>query len=82
MLKFKESKESVASDLLLWQSRPTQVSIKDTYELKIHPVTSIFNEGPIHFEIKGEPRGMISNIDIAQWTRYSARGKINFRQSF
>ena len=64
MLKFKESKESVASDLLLWQSRPTQVSIKDTYELKIHPVTSIFNEGPIHFEIKGEPRGMISNIDI------------------
>ena len=43
MLKFKESKESVASDLLLWQSRPTQVSIKDTYELKIHPVTSIFD---------------------------------------
>ena len=64
MLKFKESQESIASDLLLWQSRPTQISIKDTYELKIHPVSSIFNEGPIHFDISGQPKGMISNIDI------------------
>jgi hypothetical protein len=64
MFKFKESKESIASDLLLWQSRPTQVSIRDTYELKIHPVTSIFNEGPINFEIPNQPKGMISDIEI------------------
>lgn len=64
MKKFKGSNDCVVSDFLLWQGKPTQVVVKDTYDIKVHPVTNMYNEGPINFNIPPQPAGMISNIDI------------------
>lgn len=65
MMKFVGSSESVVNNILLWQGKSTQVAIKDTYEIKVHPTSSIHNDQPtIHFDIPPQPRGMISDIDI------------------
>lgn len=65
MMKFKESREAVVNDILLWQKKTTQVAIKETYDLKIHPTTSFYNnQGTIHFDIPPQPKGMLSNIEI------------------
>ena len=64
MKKFKDSKQSVVSDIMLWKEKPTQVMIKDTYQLKVHPVSSLYNEGSINFDIPSQPKGMISNVEI------------------
>ena len=64
MSKFINSKEAIASSLLLWQDIPTQVSVQETYDLKVWPVTNIFNEGPINFVIPPQPHGMLTNVDI------------------
>ena len=64
MSKFINSKEAIASSLLLWQEVPTQVSVQETYNLKVWPVTNIFNEGPINFVIPPQPHGMLTNVDI------------------
>ena len=64
MMKFKESRDSITTELLLWREASTQVAVKETYELKIYPVSSLYNEGMINFDIPGQPMGMMSNIDI------------------
>ena len=64
MTKFIKSKESISSSLLLWDERPTEVSIEETYDLKVWPVTNILNEGPINFVIPPQPKGMMSDIHI------------------
>ena len=64
MSKFINSKEAISSSLLLWQEVPTQVSVQETYDLKVWPVTNIFNEGPINFVIPPQPHGMLTNVDI------------------
>ena len=64
MSKFINSKDAIASPLLLWQELPTQVSIEETYDLKVWPVTNIFNEGPINFVIPPQPNGMLTSVDI------------------
>ena len=64
MFKFKDSQESIMSELLLWQRTPTQTAIKDTYELKVHPTASSYDEGILNFEIPPQPRAMMTNVDI------------------
>ena len=88
MSKFINSKDAIASPLLLWQEVPTQVSIEETYDLKVWPVTNIFNEGPINFVIPPQAKGMLTSVDIvtkvkiehetaADGTRYMSLGIIN-----
>ena len=64
MMKFKDSRDSVSSELLLWKESTTQVSVKSVYDLKVHPISSLYNEGSIHFDLPPQSRGMLSNIDI------------------
>lgn len=64
MTKFIKSKESISSSLLLWEECPTQISIKDTYNLKVWPITNIFNDGPINFVVPPQPKGMLTDINI------------------
>ena len=64
MSKFKNSKESVSSDLYLWNDRPTQVAIRDTYSMKIWPITNIFNDGPVHFKVPEQTKGMLRDLEI------------------
>ena len=64
MMKFKESRYSITTELLLWREASTQVAVKETYKLKIYPVSSLYNEDMINFDIPGQPMGMMSNIDI------------------
>ena len=64
MKKFKNSRDSIVSEVLLWQEVPTQVVVKETYNLKVHPIASLYNEGTINFDIPAQPKGMMSNIDI------------------
>ena len=63
-LKFKDSMESVSSSLMLWQQRPTQISVENVYDLRVYPTTTILNEGAINFNIPQEPKGMLSDIEI------------------
>ena len=65
MAKFINSQDSISSSLLLWSSRPTQVSIEENYDLKVWPVTNIFNQdGPINFNIPAQSHGMMSEIHV------------------
>ena len=64
MTKFIESGESIDSSLLLWQQNQTQIAIEDVYDLKVYPVSSIFNEGAINFDLPPQPKGLLSNVEI------------------
>ena len=65
MAKFVNSEESITSSLLLWNDKPTQVSIQDPYNLKVWPITNILNEGPINFNIPPQLKGMMTDINVA-----------------
>lgn len=64
MSKFINSTEAITSPLLLWQDKPTQVSIEDTYDIKVWPATNIFNDGPIAFSIPPQPNGMLYSVNV------------------
>ena len=64
MLKFKDSTSSIISELLLWQKTPTQTAVRDTYEIRVHPTASSYEEGLLNFEIPPQSRAMMSNIEI------------------
>jgi len=64
MAKFINSSDSMSSSLLLWNDTPTQVSIQETYDLKVWPVTNLFNEGPINFNIPPQPKGLLTELQI------------------
>ena len=64
MAKFVNSEESISSSLLLWNDKPTQVSIQETYNLKVWPITNILNEGPINFNIPSQLKGMMTDINV------------------
>ena len=64
MTKFINSRESFSTSLSLWNDRPTQVAVKETYDLKVWPVTNILNEGPINFSIPPQPKGMVDDVHI------------------
>ena len=64
MSKFINSEESIDSSLLLWQENTTQVAIEDIYDLKVHPVSSLLNDGAINFDLPPQPKGLLSNVDV------------------
>ena len=63
-MKFKDSRDSVVSDLLLWKESTTQISVKDIHDIKVHPISSLYNEGSIHFDIPPQIRRMMTNVDV------------------
>ena len=64
-MKFKDSRDSVVSDLLLWKESTTQISVKDIYDIKVLPISSLYNEGSIHFDIPPQIRRMMTyNVDV------------------
>ena len=76
MAKFVNSQESISSSLLLWSSRPTQVSVETTYDLKVWPVTNIFNQdSPITFNIPPQSHGMMSEIYIITKVKIQKNGQ-------
>ena len=75
MAKFVNSGNSVPSSLLLWNDIPTQTSIEDTYDLKVWPVTSMLNGGPLHFNIPPQPKGLLSDIHIVTKLKIQHNGQ-------
>lgn len=74
MSKFKNSKESFSSNIYLWYDRPTQVGIRETYDIKIWPITNIYNDGPIQFLCPEQTKGMLQDIHINAKTRLKKGG--------
>ena len=64
MAKFINSQNAIPTDLLLWNERPTQVSIQEKYNIKVWPITNILNDGPINFNVPPQPKGMLTDINI------------------
>ena len=64
MSKFVNSREATTSNLLLWSEKPTQVSIQETYDIKVWPATHIFNDGPINLTIPPQANGMLYSVDV------------------
>ena len=60
---------------MLWQTKPTQVSVKESYDTKVWPISNIFNEGPITFSIPEQPHGMMKNIEIVTKFKIQIDGK-------
>ena len=75
MSKFTNSNEAISSSLMLWQTKPTQVSVKESYDTKVWPISNIFNEGPITFSIPEQPHGMVKNIEIVTKFKIQKDGK-------
>jgi len=70
MSKYIESKEALDTALLLWDIRPTQTSVKETYDLIVYP-SAIYDDtygGPINFDIPPQSNGCLINVDvITEW---------------
>ena len=64
MSKFANSQDAITSPLMLWQEKPTEISVQDTYDNKVWPTTNIFNDGPITFTIPPQPKGMLHRIEV------------------
>ena len=60
---------------MLWQTKPTQVSVKESYDTKVWPISNIFNEGPITFSIPEQPHGVMKNIEIVTKFKIQKDGK-------
>ena len=75
MARFMNSRDSISSSLLLWQDRPTQVSIEDVYDLKVWPVSNLYNEGPLNFNIPPQPKGFLTDIHITTKLKIQKNGK-------
>ena len=75
MAKFVNSSESISSSLLLWNDRPTQVSIEETYDMKVWPITNLLNEGPINFNIPPQPKGLLTDIHIVTKFKVQKNGQ-------
>ena len=74
MAKFINSGDSIPSSLLLWDDIPTQTSIEETYDLKVWPVTSLLNGGPLNFNIPPQPKGLLSDIHIVTKLKVQQNG--------
>ena len=75
MAKFVNSEEAISTSLLLWNDKPTQVSIQETYNLKVWPITNILNDGPINFNIPSQPKGMLTDINMVTKLKIQEDGK-------
>ena len=62
MAKFVTSNISTLDPLRLHKDRLTQVSVKETYDIKVWPVSNISNEGPIHIVVPPQPKGMLYEV--------------------
>ena len=74
MARFMNSGESVSSSLLLWDDRPTQVSIEGTYDLKVWPITNLYNESPLVFTLPPQVRGLLADIHIVTKLKIQKNG--------
>ena len=81
MSKFINSKEAITSSLLLWQDKPTQVSVEDTYDIKVWPTTNIFNDGPIIFVIPPQPNGMLTRLNIVTKFKVNIPGNSDVKEN-
>ena len=80
MAKFVNSSEAISSSLLLWNDPPTQVSIEETYSIDVWPITGTLNDGPINFQIPGQPKGMMTDIHIVTKLKIQQNGQdLQFR---
>ena len=80
MAKFLNSNESISTSLLLWNDISTQVSIEETFEMDIWPITGNLNDGPINFQIPPQPKGMLTDIYIITKLKIQKDGNdLNFR---
>ena len=75
MAKFVNSSDSMSSSLLLWNDTPTQLSIQETYDLKVWPVTNLFNDGPINFNIPPQPKGLLADLHITTKVKLLKNGE-------
>ena len=70
MSKYQQSKESIDSSLLLWDIRPTQTSVQETYDLIVYP-SAVYDDtfgGPITFKIPPQTNGCLSDVEIVtEW---------------
>ena len=71
MSKFINSRESIDSSLLLWQEQQTQVAIEEVYDVMVHPISSIFNEGSINFDLPPQPKGLLTNVEVVTMSQPS-----------
>lgn len=70
MSKYIKSKEAIDTSLLLWDIRPTQTSIEETYDLVVYPTTMYEDAygGPINFVIPPQTNGCLCDIDVVtEW---------------
>ena len=74
MSKFVNSKESVLSNLILWHNPPTQIGTRETYDMKVWPITNVYNDGPINFVIPEQSKGMLKDVHIVTKTRLRRGG--------
>ena len=75
MAKFVNSSDSISASLLLWNDLPTQVSIEETYDHNIWPVTNITNEGPINFNVPPQPNGLLTDLHIVSKIKIQKDGE-------
>ena len=64
MRTFKNLPEAISTDLLLWQKPSTNISIDNTYELKVYPRETFSGNAPASFTVPPQPQGMLQGIDI------------------
>ena len=65
MARFVNSTESISSSLMLWNDRPTQIAIEDTFTQKVWPVENNLNTGnPSTFNIPPQPNGMLTDLEV------------------
>ena len=79
MSKYIQSKEAIDTSLLLWDIRPTQTSVQETYDIVVYP-SAIYHDqygGPINFVIPAQSSGCLINIDIVtEWRVMKGDDKI------
>ena len=64
MRTFKNLPEAISTDLLLWQKPSTNISVDNTYELKVYPRETFSGNAPASFTVPPQPQGMLQGIDI------------------
>ena len=64
MRAFSNIPEAVSTDLLLWQKPSTDISVENTYELKVYPRETFSGNAPASFTVPPQPQGMLQGIDI------------------
>ena len=83
MSKYQQSKESIDSSLLLWDIRPTQTSVQETYDLIVYP-SAVYDDtfgGPITFKIPPQANGCLSDVEIVtEWKVMKNTAKLTDKQ--